>query len=71
MIELAMAEAGATPETTVMIGDTSYDMLMGRAAGTHTLGVAWGYHPVEELSAAGAHAIVDTVPELPARMEML
>eukprot|EP01035_Chromulina_nebulosa_P001318 gene1318-1755_t len=32
MIMAAMAEAGAAPETTVMIGDTSYDMLMARAA---------------------------------------
>lgn len=49
MIEQAMADAGAAPETTVMIGDTSYDMLMARAAGTRALGVAWGYHPLEEL----------------------
>jgi phosphoglycolate phosphatase len=57
MIEAAMAEAGASPETTVMIGDTSFDMLMGVAAGTRTLGVAWGYHPAEELTLAGAHAV--------------
>lgn len=71
MIELAMAEAGATPETTVMIGDTSYDMLMARAAGARALGVAWGYHPPEELSAAGAHAIAEAVADLPVHMERL
>jgi len=71
MIELAMAEAGATPETTVMIGDTSYDMMMARAAGTRALGVAWGYHPAEELIAAGAHAIAETVAGMPPRMETL
>ena len=32
MLELAMAEAGAGPTTTAMIGDTSYDMMMARAA---------------------------------------
>ena len=52
-----MAQAGASPQTTVMIGDTSFDMAMGVAAGTKALGVAWGYHPVEELRAAGANAI--------------
>ncbi|GAA0323564.1 HAD family hydrolase [Sphingomonas oligophenolica] len=71
MVELAMAEAGASPETTVMIGDTSYDMLMARAAGTSALGVAWGYHPAEELTSAGAHAIAETVAGLPAQMETL
>lgn len=69
MIETAMAESGSTPQTTVMIGDTSYDMMMARAAGARALGVAWGYHPVGELEAAGAHAIVETVAALPRLME--
>jgi phosphoglycolate phosphatase len=69
MIELAMAEAGAVPETTVMIGDTSYDMAMARTAGARALGVAWGYHPADELFAAGAHAVAATVAELPACMD--
>ncbi|RZF64202.1 HAD family hydrolase [Sphingomonas populi] len=64
MIEQAMADAGASPETTVMIGDTSYDMLMARAAGTRALGVGWGYHPPHELHAAGAHAVATEVPAL-------
>jgi phosphoglycolate phosphatase len=64
MIEQAMAEAGASPETTVMIGDTSYDMAMARNAGTRALGVGWGYHPPHELHAAGAHAVALRVPEL-------
>jgi phosphoglycolate phosphatase len=55
MIELAIAEAGAEPSTTLMIGDTSYDMAMARAAGVTAIGVAWGYHDAEELEAAGAH----------------
>jgi phosphoglycolate phosphatase len=57
MAFLAMEEAGATPETTVMIGDTSFDMAMGIAAGCRSLGVDWGYHPADELRAAGAYAI--------------
>jgi phosphoglycolate phosphatase len=59
MIETAMAEAGAAPETTVMIGDTSFDMAMARAAGVVAIGVAWGYHPREELIAAGADYIAE------------
>jgi phosphoglycolate phosphatase len=69
MIATAMLEAGATPQTTVMIGDTSFDMAMARAAGAHAVGVAWGYHPVEELTSAGAHCIAEAVPDLPRHLE--
>ncbi|HEX8444496.1 MAG TPA: HAD-IA family hydrolase [Allosphingosinicella sp.] len=64
MIETAMAEAGAVPETTVMIGDTSYDMAMARAAGVLGIGVSWGYHAREELLAAGADYIADHPSEI-------
>ncbi|MBS0502716.1 MAG: HAD-IA family hydrolase [Proteobacteria bacterium] len=64
MLHAAIAEAGAAPETTVMIGDTSFDMAMARAGGAHALGVGWGYHHPEELRAAGAAAVVETTPEL-------
>ena len=50
----AMAEAGAVPETTVMIGDTHFDIDMGLAAGTRAIGVGWGYHAPAELVQAGA-----------------
>jgi phosphoglycolate phosphatase len=48
-----------------MIGDTSYDMLMARSAGVHAIGVSWGYHPAEELRAAGAHNMIASFDELP------
>ena len=64
MIEAAMAEAGATAAATVMIGDTSFDMEMARAGAVHALGVGWGYHPAEELLAAGAHQVVEDAPAL-------
>ena len=57
MLEQAMTEAGATPATTLMIGDTSYDMAMARAAGVTAIGVAWGYHEPAELLGAGAHYV--------------
>lgn len=69
MVETAMAEAGAQPEHTLMIGDTSYDMAMARAAGVRAVGVAWGYHPPEDLVAAGAHIVVDRVSALAEMME--
>ena len=37
-----------------MIGDTSFDMAMARAAGVTAIGVAWGYHDADELVATRA-----------------
>jgi len=71
MLHAAIAEAGAATETTVMIGDTSFDMMMAVAGGAHPLGVAWGYHAPEELRAAGAIDVVDTAQRLTERMERL
>ncbi len=42
-----------------MIGDTSFDMAMARAAGVYALGVTWGFHTREEIESGGAHEIVD------------
>lgn len=71
MIETAMAEAGAAPETTVMIGDTSFDMAMAVAARAHPLGVAWGYHTPHDLHAAGAVRVVEHASAIPAHLEAL
>ena len=57
MLMTAMAEAGALPETTVMIGDTSFDIDMAVAADVRGIGVAWGYHLPDELIASGAQAV--------------
>ena len=53
-----MRDAGIGPEATVIVGDTTFDIEMGRNAGVGAIGVGWGYHPVTALTAAGAHAIV-------------
>ena len=41
----------------MMIGDTSYDMAMARAAGVTAIGVAWGYHERRGTCAAPARTI--------------
>jgi phosphoglycolate phosphatase len=64
MLLRAMAETGATPAQTVMIGDSSYDMLMARNAGVRAIGVDWGYHAAEELLEAGADAVALDFPHL-------
>ncbi len=65
----AIAEAGADPHHSVMIGDTSFDMAMGKAAGLRAIGVAWGYHDVADLVAAGADVVADHATALPRLMD--
>ena len=42
MVELAISEAGASPATTAMIGDTSFDMEMAVNAKVRAVGVGLG-----------------------------
>lgn len=60
MLQSAMAEAGAVPDSTVMIGDTRFDIEMAVAARVRPIGVAWGYHDPADLAAVGAvHVAAD------------
>lgn len=64
-----MAELGTEPAATVMIGDTVFDMGMAKRAGVDGIGVAWGYHEIEELLLAGAGTIAEDMPGLGALLE--
>lgn len=57
MVLQALADCGAEAGNAVLIGDTGWDMGMAKAAGTHAIGVLWGYHDHAELVAAGADAV--------------
>lgn len=57
MVDQAMADASATSDTTIVVGDTSFDMAMAANAGAAGIGAGWGYHDAEELIAAGALAV--------------
>src|SRR4051794_33229443 len=59
MVDEAIADAGASPETTIVIGDTSFDMAMALAARATGIGAGWGYHDAHELIEAGAVAVAD------------
>lgn len=68
MLLAALAEAGLDdPDSAVIIGDTSYDMEMGRAAGIRPIGVSWGYHDRAALGAA--ETILDDWAALPGVLE--
>ena len=64
LLNEAMREVGAEREDTVMIGDTTYDVMTARNAGTGAVGVTWGVHPAEELHGAGAHHVTDSFEDL-------
>ena len=49
---------------TIMVGDTSFDVIGAAAHGIPTIGVAWGYGEVADMENAGAAHIVYTMEEL-------
>lgn len=61
---LAAERMGVCPADVAYVGDSVTDMKTGLAAGMHTIGVSWGFTKREDLVAAGAHKIADTVDEL-------
>lgn len=75
MVHQAMADSGALPETTIVIGDTAFDMGMAVAAGATGIGAGWGYHETHEMLDAGASAVaqapLDVLNYLPAVGERL
>lgn len=69
MIEAALAETGVSGRRAVMVGDTSYDMQMARAAGVLAIGVSWGYHTADKLT--DAHMVIDDIRLLPGLLEQI
>lgn len=55
---------GCKPEDALVVGDTWYDIEMGRRAGVRTCGVTYGNGSREELMRAGADFLVDDFGEL-------
>jgi phosphoglycolate phosphatase len=67
----ACAQLGVPPEQAVMVGDTPDDMRAGRAAGAMAVGVTTGAHSAAVLREAGAHAVLDSLAELPALLKVV
>ncbi|MGL5448469.1 MAG: HAD-IA family hydrolase [Rhabdaerophilum sp.] len=68
MIENAIRETGIAASRTAMIGDSSYDMRMAKAAGVRAIGVSWGFQSVDILREAGADVIVEDFEALAAEI---
>jgi phosphoglycolate phosphatase len=68
MILTALNETGVAPHMAVMLGDTTYDMDMARAAGIKKIGVSWGYHAADTLL---PDILIDDFAALPAALDKL
>jgi phosphoglycolate phosphatase len=64
MIFQALSEAGVKAEDAIMIGDTTFDIEMARAADVRAVAVSWGYHRPDRLRDAGAWRVVNDMGEL-------
>jgi phosphoglycolate phosphatase len=62
-----MEEAGATPEHTWMVGDSSVDVLTARNAGVRCAGVTYGIQP-ESLETYPPDLLLDSLAGLPASL---
>ena len=52
------------PERAVVVGDTTFDLEMARAAGVDRIGVSYGAHPVEQLLPCEPLAVIDRLDHL-------
>ena len=64
MLEQALAKTGVAPGCAAMVGDSTFDMVMARAAGLRPIAVSWGYHRPDALREAGAETIVESYADL-------
>lgn len=61
---LEQAKDGEQPPHIIMVGDTSFDVLGAKAHGIPTVGVTWGYGRAEDMTNAGAVAVVEDTQAL-------
>ncbi len=58
-VNAIMQSAGVSPEECLYIGDSNIDMQTAANAGIESVGVSWGFRPVQELLGSGAAHIAD------------
>lgn len=63
-IHFAAKSMGLSAENCLMIGDTTVDILAGKAAGAQTVGLLCGFGTEKELRRAGADVILTDLSEL-------
>ncbi|MDQ0222565.1 HAD hydrolase-like protein [Streptococcus moroccensis] len=71
VINRAMVKHDIPAKDALMIGDTHYDMIGGKALGLKTIGVTWGFGTPPSLLENGADALASTPSELLKKIDPL
>jgi phosphoglycolate phosphatase len=64
MGELILRTLGVSAERALMVGDTTHDLLMAKAAGMRSVAVTYGIHSMRELTSADPTWIADTFDDV-------
>ena len=64
LVYVIMGKMGARPEETLVIGDTTFDIEMGKAAGCRTCGVTFGNQSADQLAGASPDYLLDDLRKL-------
>jgi phosphoglycolate phosphatase len=64
MLNELIVESGIDVNDALMIGDSIYDIEMAVNAGIKSVGVSYGVHSSQQLTAAGAERVINSLKEL-------
>lgn len=64
MLEEIMGQFAVEPARTLMIGDTTHDLLMAQHAGAHALAVTHGAHAINDLLNCAPVGVVDSISDM-------
>lgn len=63
-VQIILRQLNIPAGKALVVGDASYDILMGASAGCRTCGVTYGNQSAADLSAAGADCLIDQFSDL-------
>lgn len=64
MLRELLASLAVTPERSILIGDTEFDMEMAQRAQVARIGVSYGAHGAERLKVYDLHACLDSIVDI-------
>lgn len=64
LVYVILGKLGAKPEETLVVGDATYDIEMGKAAGCYTCAVSYGNQSAQQLATAMPDYILDDLRKL-------
>lgn len=64
IVNLILKNHNITPDDALVVGDTTFDLMMGQAAGCKVCGVTWGNHTEEMLRQVNPDYIIQNISDL-------